>query len=104
MSLYWIDQTATIRRNVYSGDKSTMGTVHTEVGVSVQRADGELEFTDTGYASSPYTVFTGNEHTIQLEDRLITSEGIVLRVLGVKTVTSGSEDFMQLECVEEVDA
>lgn len=103
MSLHFLDAKTTIRRNTYSGDKSTLATVFTNIDSSVQQDDVEIGIGGGGYASRTFTVFMGTEHTIKPEDRIITTDGKELRVSGVKLVTSGSEDYQQIACYEAQD-
>jgi len=43
-----------------------------------------------------------NTREIKEDDRLLDADGKSYRVLGVKRVTSGSEDYQQLSCEEEM--
>jgi len=103
MSLYFLDAKITVRRITYIGDAGSLATVFTNVLSSIQQEDVAVEYAGDGYANRSYVVYMDNEQTIRTDDRLITPDGVELRVLGVKLVTSGGEDYQQIDCAEGQD-
>lgn len=103
MALIWLDEHIIVRRQTYTNDLSSFATVFTNVISSVQQDDVPIGLSGGGYASRTYTVFMDNTRTINPDDRLVTSDGRELRVLGVKRVTSGGEDYQQISCEEGQD-
>lgn len=100
MSLHWLDQAVSIRRHTYASDKTSLTTIFTNVIGSVQQNDVPVGLGGGGYSSRTYTVFFDLGRTVYAGDRLITADGKELRVLGVKRVSSGSEDYQELSCEE----
>ena len=103
MSLYWATEDIIVRRNTYVDDKSTLATVFTSILSSVQQDDVPVGLSGGGYASRTYTVFMGNEKSIKADDRIVTTDGKELRVIGIKEVTSGNEPYLQCSCEEAMD-
>lgn len=100
MALHWLDEYVIVRRETWTNDISTLATVFTNVIASVQQDEVPVSLAGGGFAGRTYTVFMDNTRTIKNDDRLVTSDGRELTVMGVKRVTSGSEDYQQISCKE----
>ncbi|KKN71740.1 hypothetical protein LCGC14_0418060 [marine sediment metagenome] len=103
MALHWLDETVTVRRLSYIGDAGNFATIFTNVLSSVQQDDVAVGISGDGFGERSFRVFMDTERTILPRDTLITTDGRELRVVGVKTVTSGGEDYQELECQEAQD-
>ncbi len=101
--LYWLDKGVVVRRNTYANDKSSLATVFTNVPSSIQQDDVPIGISSDGYSSRTFTIFMGTERTIRADDRLIDPIGREFRVIGVKLVTSGNEDYQQISAEEAQD-
>lgn len=101
--LYWLDESTIVKRLTYANDRATLSTTFTNFLASVQQDDVPIGLSGGGYSSRTYTVFMGTEHTIKPDDRIVTTDGRELRVVGVKLVTSGGEDYQQCSAEEAQD-
>ena len=106
MTIHFItpNDTLTVRRPTWSGNPRTasLATIFTNVSSSTQQDDVPIGLSGGGFVARTYTVFIDIARTIKPDDRLITADGKELRVMGVKLINSGSEDYQQISC-EEAD-